>query len=300
MTVLENKGNTKLVNENGYLVAYYNNESINLYYSIYYDTQGADHIVSWNTGNKRLTPYGSNYNFHAEVVNGKGILVYSFDDIYPNKFASEKPQDGPSYYLAYQFSVDDGQVNKLYGIDFNDQLNIDDFKPNIPNLELTESILKTTLWGAPSDYTTGSYLNFRESFKNIIEPNSSSTKIDKSYSGKFRDYKFFNRGLGKYEIQTNEVYDDITGISSLHFSDKVINFQDEIVGTFDQITGLNTDSGKMFRLYNAEFARFPDADGLRYWIDNLNNGVEQRHEVLLGFSESAENKLLFTDMTGFG
>ena len=144
----------------------------------------------------------------------------------------------------------------------------------------------------------------------------------------------------------------------MHFSDKVINFQDEIVGTFDQITGLNTDSGKMFRLYNAAFARFPDADGLRYWIGNftsgidderavsssflasaefkerygsnisnekyvetlylnvlnreldqggydywvgnLNNGVEQRHEVLLGFSESAENKLLFTDMTGFG
>ena len=74
MTVLENKGNTKLVNEKGYLVAYYNNESINLYYSIYYDTQGADHIVSWNTGNKRLTPYGSNYNFHAEVVNGKGMF----------------------------------------------------------------------------------------------------------------------------------------------------------------------------------------------------------------------------------
>ena len=114
----------------------------------------------------------------------------------------------------------------------------------------------------------------------------------------------------------------------------------------------------MFRLYNAAFARFPDADGLRYWISNfssgidderavsssflasaefkeryganithetyvqnlylnvlnreldqggydywvgnLNNGVEQRHEVLLGFSESAEYKALFTDMTGFG
>ena len=113
----------------------------------------------------------------------------------------------------------------------------------------------------------------------------------------------------------------------------------------------------MFRLYNAAFARFPDADGLKYWIDefssgrntrrvvsksflassefeeryganithetyvknlylnvlnreldqsgydywvgNLNNGVEQRYEVLLGFSESDENKLLFTDMTGF-
>ena len=36
------------------------------------------------------------------------------------------------------------------------------------------------------------------------------------------------------------------------------------------------------------------------WVGNLNNGLEQRHEVLLGFSESAENKALFTDMTGFG
>ena len=114
----------------------------------------------------------------------------------------------------------------------------------------------------------------------------------------------------------------------------------------------------MFRLYNAAFARFPDADGLEYWIDKyssgendsrsvassflisdefknlygdnvsestyvnnlyknvlgrdadagglnywtgqLNNGNETRYEVLLGFSESAENKTLFTEMTGLG
>ena len=107
MTILENKGNTKLVNENGYLVAYYNNESINLYFSIHYDTQGSEHIVSWKTGNKLLIPYGSNYNYHAEVINGKGILVYSYDGIYLNQFASEQPQDGSSYYLAYQFSINE-------------------------------------------------------------------------------------------------------------------------------------------------------------------------------------------------
>ena len=113
----------------------------------------------------------------------------------------------------------------------------------------------------------------------------------------------------------------------------------------------------MFRLYNAAFARFPDSDGLKYWIgkfssgedderavamsflkspefatkygtnvstevyvnnlyqnvlgrvadlsgllywsNQLTNGAETRHEVLLGFSESIENKLLFTEMTGF-
>ena len=131
----------------------------------------------------------------------------------------------------------------------------------------------------------------------------------------------------------------------------------EIQKAFDQVTGLNTDSGKMFRLYNAAFKRLPDPDGLRYWIGNfssgkdderavassflvsdefkhrygenvsneiyvetlyvnvlgrdydqkgynywlgnLNNGTETRYELLLGFAESAENKTLFTEMTGF-
>ena len=31
----------------------------------------------------------------------------------------------------------------------------------------------------------------------------------------------------------------------------------------------------------------------------INNGFETRHELLLGFSESTENKWIFSDMTGF-
>ena len=113
----------------------------------------------------------------------------------------------------------------------------------------------------------------------------------------------------------------------------------------------------MFRLYNAAFARFPDPDGLAYWIEKyrsgtdnardvaasflisdefaktygsnltdeeyvstlyknvlgrspdirgmnyrvgqLNNGFETREETLLGFAESVENKILFSEVTGF-
>ena len=153
-------------------------------------------------------------------------------------------------------------------------------------------------------------------------------------------------------------YDEITGVSELKFSNKDFDLDKDIKGVFDQVTGLNTDSGEMFRLYNAAFARFPDADGLKYWIDqfssgkntrrvvaqsflgsaeftekygsnvsdetyvnnlyknvlgrdadteglnywvgNLSSGIETRYEALLGFAESAENKALFTDMTGFG
>ncbi len=189
----------------------------------------------------------------------------------------------------------------------------------------------------------------------------SKIDVSKTYADNFRDYKFYNKGNGKYEIKSDAgVIDNITGIPKLIFADKTASISAiaDIKETFDQVTGLNTDSGKMFRLYNAAFARFPDADGLKYWIGNfssgidderavsssflassefkerygdnithetyvqnlylnvlnreldqggynywvgnLNNGVEQRHEVLLGFAESAENKALFTDMTGFG
>ena len=193
-----------------------------------------------------------------------------------------------------------------------------------------------------------------------------SSKVDvvKTYSGEFSDYKFYNKGNGKYEIKTDSGYDDITGLPLLTFTGEATtsSFRDisaivDIKGTFDQVTGLNTDDAKMFRLYNAAFKRLPDADGLQYWIGkyssgenderavassfldsaefkqrygenvsnesyvetlyvnvlgrdydqagynywvgNLNNGVETRYELLLGFSESEENQLLFSEMTSF-
>jgi len=181
---------------------------------------------------------------------------------------------------------------------------------------------------------------------------------NKIYSGNSSEYKFYNLGSDKYGVGTTSGIDELTGVSILKFDDKDMSLESDIKGTFDQVTGLNTDSGKMFRLYNASFKRLPDPDGLRYWIGNfssgkdderavassflasaefkqrygenvsdstyvntlyknvlgrdadtgglnywlgqLNSGAETRYEVLLGFSESAENKGLFTEMTGFG
>ncbi len=181
---------------------------------------------------------------------------------------------------------------------------------------------------------------------------------NKIYSGNSSEYKFYTLGSDKYGVGTTSGIDELTGVSILKFDDKDMSLEIDIKGTFDQVTGLNTDSGKMFRLYNASFKRLPDPDGLRYWIGNfssgkdderavassflasaefkqrygenvsdstyvntlyknvlgrdadtgglnywlgqLNSGAETRYEVLLGFSESAENKTLFTEMTGFG
>ena len=191
----------------------------------------------------------------------------------------------------------------------------------------------------------------------------SESKVDitKTYSGNFKDFKFYNKGDGTYQIKgSTGIIDDITGIPKLIFDDKTAGVSSilDIKGVFDQVTGKENATGEMFRLYNAAFGRFPDSSGLAYWINkfssgvddaravassflvsdefaeryggnvtnekyvetlyinalgrdydqdgydywlgNLNNGIETRYELLLGFAESAENKTLFTEMTGFG
>ena len=50
----------------------------------------------------------------------------------------------------------------------------------------------------------------------------------------------------------------------------------------------------MFRLYNAAFARFPDADGLEYWIAQNGSGVNSNKEVAQSFLASDE----FSDKYG--
>ena len=83
-----------------------------------------------------------------------------------------------------------------------------------------------------------------------------------SYLGTSSSYKFFNLGEDRFAIKTDSGYDEITGVNNIQFTDKTLNLESDIEATFDQVTGLNTDSGEMFRLYNAAYARFPEADGL--------------------------------------
>lgn len=52
-------------------------------------------------------------------------------------------------------------------------------------------------------------------------------------------------------------------------------------------------------MYKNVLGRLPDASGLAYWVGNLNSGTNSRVDVLGGFSESAENKILFSQVTGF-
>ncbi|WP_413678127.1 DUF4214 domain-containing protein [Prochlorococcus sp. MIT 0916] len=218
--------------------------------------------------------------------------------------------------------------------------------------DITSVVINDTSKLIESSGSDATNISIAERVTNVV-----NTK-EKIYMKLFSDYKFYKLDQDRYVIKTEDGYDEITGVNTMSFEDKEVNLIDDIKETFDQVTGLATDSGRMFRLYNAAFARFPDADGLRYWIGKyssgendsravsqsflasnefaerygenitdeqyvttlyqnvlgrapdtsglnywlgqLSSGAETRYEALLGFAESAENKALFAEMTGFG
>jgi len=186
---------------------------------------------------------------------------------------------------------------------------------------------------------------------------SSKLNTSKTFEKPLEEYDFFKRSDGSIEIKTSEgFFDDITGIPKLQFADKAVSAIAEIEATFDQVKAKDDVTGKMFRVYNAAFNRFPDSDGLEYWIEKnssgenterqvaesflassefkekygedvsneqyvnnlynnilgrdadadgynywvgqLNSGIEDRSELLLGFAESTENQTLFSEVTG--
>ena len=187
-----------------------------------------------------------------------------------------------------------------------------------------------------------------------LEENKVNTS--KSFQNNYEEYDFFRRIDGSIEIKTENGFDDITGIPRLHFADRDISPIAEIETTFDLVKDKDDLSGQIFRIYSAAFDRFPDSDGLEYWINKtksgennkqqvansflnskefsekygedisneqfinnlyqnilnrqsdpegfnywvgqLNNGIEERSEILLGFSESTENQLIFSEVTG--
>ena len=221
------------------------------------NNQGVSGYIA-NTGsssNDELTGSSSNETFFAsegsDIINGEGGNDTS---VYSGKFSD------------YSFTR---EVNSLTIADQRTGTN--DGTDTLSNIE---------------------YIQFKDQ---TVE----EAKVDvvKTYSGNFKDYKFYNKGNGVYEIKNSYTgtTDDITGYPLLTFTGEATtsSFKDvsaivDIKGTFDQVTGLKTDSGEMFRLYNAAFARFPDADGLKYWIDEFSSGRNTRRVVAKSFLGSAE------------
>ena len=178
-----------------------------------------------------------------------------------------------------------------------------------------------------------------------------------SYPKQSSNYKFNRIDNETYFILTEIGKEDITGVDTLHFPDKSFDLIDDIAGVYNLIVSKDDITGKIYRLYNAAFGRFPDKPGLTYWIEKhkagidsyrtisrsfilsneflnlygkelsneeyitalysnilkrnrdsegfnywlnqINQGYEDRNELLMGFAESNENKAIFSSETNF-
>ena len=103
------------------------------------------------------------------------------------------------------------------------------------------------------------------------------------------DNKFYKLGDNRFGFgQSKDVVDEITGLDTIQFNDKSLHVTDDIKATFDLVTGKDNVTGRMFRLYNAAFARFPDASGLEYWIGKNASGENSNRVVAQSFLGSTE------------
>ena len=106
------------------------------------------------------------------------------------------------------------------------------------------------------------------------------------------DSKFYDLGEGRYGVQKKgeSTIDEITGVSSLQFQDQALSLANDVAATFNQVKGIDDVSGVVFRLYNAAFARLPDANGLENWINGNSSGGMTYATSAQEFSSSQEFK----------
>ncbi len=97
-----------------------------------------------------------------------------------------------------------------------------------------------------------------------------------------------NSGL-KYWIEKNS-----SGANNIRQTAESFLISEEFIKMY----GSNNDNESYItNLYKNVLDRNPDEEGFSYWQNQLNNGFESRSELLIGFSESLENKRIFLNET---
>ena len=111
------------------------------------------------------------------------------------------------------------------------------------------------------------------------------------------EYKFKKQSETEYSIKTHIGYESISEVENLIFRDKEMNVQSDIIDVFKLVTSADDITGKIYRLYNAAFSRFPDANGLKYWIDKNTLGVDSYRDTANSFLASKEFIMKYGNQT---
>ena len=116
-----------------------------------------------------------------------------------------------------------------------------------------------------------------------------------NFSGSSKEYIIKKTGDNSYGVEGKLRLENITNLTSITFSDKEYILEKDIKNVFSQVHGVDDITGKVFRIYNAAFDRFPDADGLAYWISKNRSKENTYRQTCASFVISNEFKNTYGD-----
>ena len=103
----------------------------------------------------------------------------------------------------------------------------------------------------------------------------------------------YKKENNNYYIKTNLGYENITNINKILFSDGELNVDKDIKNIFNSLIRIDDITGKVYRLYNSAFKRFPDYEGFNYWIENNNSNQIDFARTTQSFIESEEYQRIY-------
>ena len=126
-------------------------------------------------------------------------------------------------------------------------------------------------------------------FDMINDKDDITAKIYRLYNACFR--RFPDKTGLEYWINKNQSGNDSYRSTAQSFIYS-IEFQEQYGDNLTNKTYVN-------KLYEHILNRSPDEKGFNYWLNQINSGFEDKSELLMGFSESFENKSIFSNELGF-
>ena len=121
--------------------------------------------------------------------------------------------------------------------------------------------------------------------ENIDDITGQISRLYNAAFGRFPDKKGFSYWIKMNKMKINTYKETVSSfINSKEYE--------------EHLGEISTNENYVTNLYSNLFGRNADTSGFNYWLNQLDNNIETRGDVLMGFSESNDNKNIFIDQTG--
>ena len=286
MPTLESNGNTILesnATDGAAIYTTYNGTRVQLQYSFYAQSKGSDTPEE----RERIGNPTGWVPIAAETQQGRTIVIYKFS-YDTDLFRPSDPYAYADQYQAIAYSPETGDLIGAYGKNstFYESSNLPLLDPNF-----------SIFWGEDEDY-------FLERFQSIIYPNFGDSNHENGELTHLSDSESISSSIGRlYTAAFGRVPDEgglqywvnVVNDPLVSYKDVSQNFVNST--EFSAIASPNSSSDVFATaLYQNVLGRAPDSSGLDYWTNQLNSGLKDRADILIGFAESPENVALYATL----